>query len=266
MKRSKSSWSTDKFQRYLNEGRGKGEGQAYLPWLNAQSIPSVGRASRLLGVTTGRVHHFFSDTQRRYFLMLDWLDESVMDIREHYPLLDLTEILDDEDLNLSKYQEESGKYVLTTTFLITKKMPNGDIKEFARSVKYASNLEQKGVLEALEIERRYWEKKGKDFKIVTNKDINMIQVRNIEWLKPTASMSYTHENLTDIEMLIKMRYSQDLPLHPILKTIDDDYGFEPGAALQTFKHMVVRRKAIIDFSHPINIRNKMDIIFREESE
>ena len=267
MSKRKLLWNEEKLKRYLAEERGSGEGSNYKPWLTIQSMPSDGRASRMLGIKTGRVHHFFSDTQRKYFLTLDWFDETVVDIREHYPLLDLTKVVDDYDLDLRKYQDENEHYVLTTTFLISKRMPNGEIVEFARSIKYASNLDKKSTLESLEVQRRYFEKKGIDFGIVTNKDLNMVQVKNIEWLNPIISMNYKHENISDIEMMIKSRYkTEEIPFNKLLEAIDSDYGFEAGTAVLVFKSMVANRKVVIDFSHPINLRTVIDIIFKEEKE
>lgn len=267
MSKRKLLWNEEKLKRYLAEGRGTGEGASYKPWWDTQSFPSDGRASRLLGIKTGRVHHFFSDTQRRYFLILDWLDESVIDIREHYPLLDLVEVVNDDDLNLVKYQNEHEHYVLTTTFSITKRMPNGEMVEFARSIKYASNLVKKSTLESLEVQRRYWRKKGIDFGIVTNKDLDLVQVKNIEWLNPIISMHFKHESKSDIEMMIKSRYqTEEIPFNKLLESIDADYGFEAGTAVQVFKSMVANRKVVIDFLHPINLRTKIEILFKEEAE
>ena len=49
MARSKYDWTQAKFERYVKEGRGKGRGKDYKPWITIQDFPSVGRASRLPG-------------------------------------------------------------------------------------------------------------------------------------------------------------------------------------------------------------------------
>jgi hypothetical protein len=41
-------------QKFLKDGRGRGEGAHYLPWLTIQDVPSSGRSTRALGSTTGR--------------------------------------------------------------------------------------------------------------------------------------------------------------------------------------------------------------------
>ena len=104
-----------------------------------------GSSVKSFGWTTQRVHHFFSDTQLKYFYLLDW-EEKVIDIREHYPLLDLEMVLKDtSDLRLEKFMDRKTKepYIITTTFLITLLNPDGKKSFAARSIKYASELSKK---------------------------------------------------------------------------------------------------------------------------
>lgn len=53
------TWTNSKYERYLKEGRGTGEGKEYKPWLRIQDFPSNGRATRVLGNKTNRIHHLF---------------------------------------------------------------------------------------------------------------------------------------------------------------------------------------------------------------
>ena len=50
-----NDWSKQKLERYLREGRGKGDFEFYKPWLTVQDFQSSGRASRILGKKTKRV-------------------------------------------------------------------------------------------------------------------------------------------------------------------------------------------------------------------
>ncbi len=174
MAKRSNNWDSNKLDRWIKEGRGQGEGENYKPWLTIQDFPSMGRVTRVFGWTTNRIHHFFSDTQLKYFYLLDW-EERVIDIREHYPLIDLEVVLKNtSDLKLDKFIDKKTKepYILTTTFLITLLNPDGQKSFAARSIKYASELSKKTTIEKLEIERRYWTDKGINWVIVTNKDIN----------------------------------------------------------------------------------------------
>lgn len=81
-------WNENKLRRYLEEGRGQGIGKDYKPWLTIQDFPSMGRVSRIYSNKTERVHHFFSDSETRMFYLFHW-EDAVIDIREHFPLLDI---------------------------------------------------------------------------------------------------------------------------------------------------------------------------------
>ena len=147
-----TEWTKEKYERFIKEGRGLGEGESYKPWLTIQDFPSMGRATRIMGWKTKRIHHFFSDLQLKYFYLLEW-EESVVDIREHYPLLDFDEVIEDKmDLRLDKFIDRKTKvpYVLSTTFLITLFKPGNKVEFVARSIKIASDLQKKITIERLE--------------------------------------------------------------------------------------------------------------------
>lgn len=71
--------------------------------------------------------------------MFEWNDE-VLDIREHYPLLDLPEVVkNNEDLKQDYFNKQDPPYVLTTTFLLTLK----DKQQIAIEVKLSADLQKK---------------------------------------------------------------------------------------------------------------------------
>ena len=74
-------------KRMIKEGRGQGEGVDYIPWLASRDVPSLGRSTEGKGWKSGRIHHFLSDLETKYFYQLEWAD-NVIDIREQFPLLD----------------------------------------------------------------------------------------------------------------------------------------------------------------------------------
>lgn len=67
MPKRKRSMDGDKIERYFKEGRGQGIKEEYKPWILAQDVPSLGRASRINGIKTNRQHDFLSDIERNYF-------------------------------------------------------------------------------------------------------------------------------------------------------------------------------------------------------
>lgn len=120
------TWNEQKYRRYIKEGRCQGTLSAYKPWIMNRSFPSLSMVSRVLGNTTGRIHHLLSNMELSYFYILGWLDK-LCDIREQYPLL---EIADKVGIRYFFDNLSGFPYVLTSDFLIT--TPNG---EMVRSIK-----------------------------------------------------------------------------------------------------------------------------------
>jgi hypothetical protein len=56
-------------ERRLAEGRGRGRGVDYDPWLHIQDVPSEGDVHRPLGSRHRRVYHLLSDLELRLWYM-----------------------------------------------------------------------------------------------------------------------------------------------------------------------------------------------------
>ena len=252
-----TEWTKEKYERFIKEGRGLGEGESYKPWLTIQDFPSMGRATRIMGWKTKRIHHFFSDLQLKYFYLLEW-EESVVDIREHYPLLDFDEVIEDKmDLRLDKFIDRKTKvpYVLSTIFLITLCKPGNKVEFVARSIKIASDLQKKITIERLEAERRYWSAKGIDWGIVTNKDINTVMSKNVEWLHSTMNTeSYNgikEEQLDELAEGLLYRLKSSESVRKIIRKYEKDYCLDAGTGILLFKYLLLKRKIFINMNEPI---------------
>lgn len=260
MAKRSNNWDSNKLDRWIKEGRGQGEGENYKPWLTIQDFPSMGRVTRVFGWTTNRIHHFFSDTQLKYFYLLDW-EERVIDIREHYPLIDLEVVLKNtSDLKLDKFIDKKTKepYILTTTFLITLLNPDGQKSFAARSIKYASELSKKTTIEKLEIERRYWTAKGINWGIVTNKDINDVRVKNIEWIHSAMTSDDCNGLSKDdfdelLDALLYRLIDNQQNIRKIISEFEKDYSLDAGVGLLLFKHLIAGRRIVVNIDKPINL-------------
>lgn len=260
MAKRSNNWDSNKLDRWIKEGRGQGEGENYKPWLTIQDFPSMGRVTRVFGWTTNRIHHFFSDTQLKYFYLLDW-EERVIDIREHYPLIDLEVVLKNtSDLKLDKFIDKKTKepYILTTTFLITLLNHDGQKSFAARSIKYASELSKKTTIEKLEIERRYWTAKGINWGIVTNKDINDVRAKNIEWIHSAMTSDdcngLSRDEFDDLlDGLLYRLIDNQQNIREIISEFEKDYSLDAGAGLLLFKHLIAGKRIALDMDKPINL-------------
>ncbi len=185
MSKRKENSNTTRIEQQIRQGFGQGRGCDYKPWLVVRDVPSVGVSSRVKGWTTDRVHELFSQLELRYFYLLDW-SVLVTDIREQYPLLPLEETKEiAHQLNIRHPANPRTKdpIVMTTDFVVTVGQSIG-ITEQARTVKPKEKLSSVRVLEKLEIERRYWQRRGISWGIVTESEISKVFADNVAWIHP----------------------------------------------------------------------------------
>jgi hypothetical protein len=249
-------WSDQKLQRYIKDGRGQGEGEVYKPWLNVHSIASRGRVSRVCGWKTGRVHHFLADNELRYFYLLEW-EDTVQDIREHYPLLDLydmTEILDDALLKKLLDRKTGTPHILTSTFLVTAKNEQGKTVYFARSIKEAKDFEKPSVIERYECIRRYFQAKGISWGLVTPAEINAVRAKNVEWLH--AARQLNDWSFPEDQVQGELHLLTDM-LSRRTETIREVQG-DSGKGLLLFKHLLATKIIGMDMDKPIDINQSAD--------
>ena len=131
-----------KIERFHKEGRGKGRGAEYKPWLTIHDVPSRGRSHRLQGIKTGRVHHLLSDLECNFFYLLDW-SEPVTDIRERFPLEREATRRIAEGLGINHPIDVATRtpLVMTTDFLIDV-VRDERLTLMARTVKMSEDLDK----------------------------------------------------------------------------------------------------------------------------
>lgn len=259
MSKRNLEWNQEKYERYIKEGRGKGVGSDYKPWLTTQDFPSLGRVWRVLGWKTGRMQEFMSDNELRYFYLLDWSD-NVIDIREQYPLLNLEkamEIADELGIIYPRDRKSKTPIVPTTDFFITINL-DGKEKHIARTIKPSIELEKKRTIEKFEIERRYWEYYDIDWGIVTEKDIPKIFTKNIEWIynskKLESDETISMEELLYVGDVLKQKLTTSaIPIRELTKKIDKDMNLPDGTSLYVFRHLIATKQISINMVEEINL-------------
>lgn len=247
MAKHRRSWNASVYQRYLKEGRGQGAGAEYIPWVRVQDFSSNGMVSRIKGTKTGRVHHFMSNLETMFFLLLDWSDE-VLDIREQYPLSDICSAVEIAERAQIRYPYDikSGfPYVLTSDFFI-----NTIDGASVITVKPSAELSKPRVQEKLEIERRYWSKQNIRWRVVTENQINRIKAKNIEWLsqaKDLGQFGITEDAQSAYNEYFMIRYTDGLSsLGKIISGIEQEYDLIPGMGLNIYKHLAYWKQIAFD--------------------
>lgn len=217
-----------KTARFDREGRGRGYGDGYKPWLTIHDVPSAGRSHRILGMTTGRVHHFLSDLERDLFYLLDW-QESVCDLREQVPLdrFETMRIAETIGVRHPQVPGVAEPMVMTTDLVADYRRP-GRIEPVAYAVKAATDLEKPRTLEKLEIERLYWQERGIAWSIVTRAVLPTRLVRNIAWVH-SAYRFHDQERVDDQTIRrfqAAIAAASDQSLHRFCVLMDRDMGSE----------------------------------------
>ena len=263
MSKRNTGWDENKIQRYISEGRGKGEGKDYKPWLTIQDVPSDGRASRCCGWKTGRIHHLMSDHEKRYFFLLEWAID-VVDILEQFPLdrKQTCKIAEDKKIRHSQDIKTKAPLVMTTDFLI-KISTNGKTKYIARTVKPSIFLEKPRVIEKFEIEREYWKRKEVDWGIVTEKEIPLGLASNIEWMHPAYwPDQWDDYNNSDCQKLcnilvMQIKQLENISMIDLLTKLNEQHHLKPGTFLYILRYCLSRKIITCDLTHKIDLRTSV---------
>ncbi|MFL0163958.1 TnsA endonuclease N-terminal domain-containing protein [Candidatus Clostridium helianthi] len=248
---------SNKYRKHIKEDRGIGEGADYIPWTKINEFSSKGRATRIMGIKTKRIHHFHSDNQLRAFLIFEWSNK-VTDIRECYPLLDLMETVDDKDnLALDKFSdsEPGNQFVITTNFLLTLREPDEKIKYIARAIKNCSELNKKITIEKLEIEKRYWRARGIEFKVITDKELDRQLCKNIQWVRETLldnSGGVEEKDKLSTQLYFHLSNNKGIIVKDVLKDFESRYDVVKGTALYLFRYLLAIKRITMDMTQPIN--------------
>lgn len=230
-------------------------GSEYRPFHTVR-VPTRGKASRVPGLKTGRLHHLLSSIELRCFYLLEWLPH-VVDIREQFALpLPATEAIAEELGVKHPTTPETGAHKqVSSDFVVTVTGPGG-ARDVVRSVKPWEELGSKRTLKKLEIERRYWTRLGVDWKIVTERDLPVNLVRNIEWVHPYTPTTSLSVPVDQVDWLTK-RLEEQLRREPmkavavICSEFDERTGFEPGSHFALVRHALANRRWPVEMNSEI---------------
>lgn len=266
MSKRKRIFTSSKYEKWIKEGRGSGEGSNYKPWITIQDVSSLGKSSRLLGIKTGRQHEFLSNNETNYFYIAEFSD-SVIDIREQYPLLpieDTMKIADELGIKHSTDPKSQEAIVLTTDFLLTIKDDNGT-RMLARTIKQCDDLNKRQI-DKFEVERRYWESKNIDWGIVTEKEINEVLAKNIELVYQFYDLKNIKgfENIATEQILYMVNeFKNQIVGNTIIRQkaykFEENMLLERGCGIAIFKHLIITKQIHIDMLESINIDKELFI-------
>lgn len=243
-------------KRKIKNGRGRGAGRDYQPYIRTQEFRSVARRHRIKGVTTGRLHHLMSDLETNVFRIYDW-SPTVVDIWEQYSL-DL-----EETLVIAKFlniphptiPKTKQSIVMTTDFVISVKKPyQSSPTLYVRTVKWVSALYKPRTLEKFEIERLYFQRRGIDWGIITERDFNFTLAKNLQSLRPyyyLDEFGVTQTMANSITEEFTPFLNHPMHLSHIAKGIDKKLNIPIGTSLTVAYHKIITHQWKADLKKPI---------------
>ena len=268
-KRKRTNINRGNEENYNLIPRGKG----YKPFILIQDVPSLGRSSRLRGIKTGRQHEFLSDLERNYFMILEFSD-CVVDIREQFPLELKETLLIAEELGIKHPTHSITKEPITMTsdFCITLKKVN-TTEEVIRTTKYKQDLLDRRVIEKFQIEKTYWQRKGIDWGMVTEAEVDKNYSQNVADILDYYDLS-DHEGLATIDKdekgdmvieFLQRLMDANKTVRQIASVFERDVHLPKGTGIALFKHLVARKYIKIDLLQPLNIEQHIHVELLRQS-
>ncbi len=247
-------------RRRLEAGRGTGEGSGFRPWSLVRDETSKGRAIRVRGWTTGRVHHLFGHLELAVFYLSD-VDPRIKDIRERFALLPVEETLEIArrlGYRPPTHPRTDDPLVMTSDFVLTVR---GAIRDDLVVRAVVPTRTRRGLgslrrLEHLEIERRYWDARGVDWGIVSEGDVSQDAVCNIAWFheyrSPSSVRQFDRTTLSHVEAdLARLVCGEHRTLAEAADACDQQYGFELGESLLIVRHLIASGRWVVDLEQRI---------------
>jgi hypothetical protein len=262
----KIKWTEEKIATLVKEGRGSGEGDKYVPWLNRRSFTSTGRCHSIPSVKNNRSHEVFSDIEERIFHIVDYCMQ-VDEIYEQRPLprRDTQRHALERDIPHPCYPRTHVPFVMTVDFEILRTTPQGRRKMWIDG-KEDHEAEDPRSLEKLEIVRSYAESLCIPHIVIYDSQINRTMARNIMWIRqglPNQKESpFDKRNLEHLAIRmtdeLASQVRDDRPLQKWCDHFDQSHGLRPGTALRVSQILMWRRIFTADVFQPELARAPMN--------
>ena len=249
------------FKRALKQEFGLGDGANYTPWIRVQDVKSHGQSGKIDGIKSGRTHHTLSEQESCFFYLAEFSD-SVIDIREQFPLLPLSHTLKIStllDVVHPKHPITKDPVIMTTDFLLT--CNDGErIWYEAVSVKPSEKLSDKRTAEKLDIERVWWELLGVPFHIFCFSEVNQVKSKNIQWITDPKRKQFLPPSHVVREKAKSLLIIGTMQLIDICDMFSQQFGISHDDALTLLKYLIAAKEVIVDLARPIVLSGMIEII------
>ena len=191
------------------EGRGKGHGANYKPWIKIREFNSAGTTANVVDWKHGRTTQLLSQGEEWYYYVLRW-DDNVTDIREQFPLFepeDTVRIADafgfrhPKDRNTTMTTDMLVDYVDGHQEAVSIKDSRKDVDYKLAKTEFEMNRAMR-TAEKLLIEKKYWAEKGIIWKLLYKEDLDPQYVNNIRRIVVYYDENKVHDDISRVKHLI----------------------------------------------------------------
>ena len=243
---------------------------SYRPYLTVRAVNQIGRRHWIYCNVQRRQAHLLSDGEKRMYKKLIYTPGTLR-VFEQFAL-NLDESLDiavAANLIHPRNWETCEAYVMTTDFLVQSSDPQSPSRVIttAYSFKYASQIfvvdEEGNILETeadepnsrpkpvrknarswqkFEIEKRYWESRNVNYRIVTDLDATKEEVWNIEFCEPAARLNFPADVVQSFVVSFcrswQKHFIKSLEFH--LRSVQRDLQCTEMESIQLFQYSVLK--------------------------
>lgn len=247
----------------LRRGISTGIFENYIPWISKKT-GLKSRKHEIQGIKINRQHLLLSDLELDYFMLLEFSD-NVIDIREQYPLLPIEQTkLIANQCRIPHPRNKGEDVVMTTDFVILKK----DGTTVVRTIKYEDELEKRNVMEHFEIERRFFDMKGWEWGIETEKTINRIMAKNILKCRKYYNLNqyFPFNSMESGEMndyiaaFFRKLFNTSNSIYQIAREFDEMHGLPKGTGISIFEYLIIKKIITVNLNEPLDFNNSIKII------
>ncbi|MDX7951631.1 TnsA endonuclease N-terminal domain-containing protein [Lichenihabitans sp. Uapishka_5] len=248
MGKSRYAFDEAKYRRFVREGRGRGDGPDYVPWIKVGDVPSRGRSHRVFCPLTGRQHHLLSDGEFYAFHLL-WWNEPVVDLREQFPILRARTLDIAAALGVRHPVDPRSRTVLvqTTDLLATVAGPDGP-RLLARAVKTAADLRSPRTREKLDIERVHWTEQGVDWDFMLDVEVKTDLARNVAWVRGVMGEDVGDARRVADALLRTLDTQGTRPVFQACAVFDATHGLQAGRGMSLLRVLLGLRMIETDMA------------------
>ncbi|WP_412479593.1 TnsA endonuclease N-terminal domain-containing protein [Azonexus sp. IMCC34839] len=249
-------WTEERISEFELEGRGKGAGPEYKPWIQINDFSSRGFSRRIFSRKTNRVHQLLSEVEYQLFLLLEF-SPSVVDIREQYPLNreQTLSLATQHGIRHPTYRGTYTPAVMTCDFLVILEK-NGQRLAHAFNCKRAEGVQEARNIEKLELERIYFKQRDVPHHLVFDIDLPKQKIRNLIWCRGASICSEDGYDPSLAFDEYRQHLINDLSREPtgclaeFCARYDRLLGAETGTGLSVVRAMLWRHELETDLSMP----------------